>query len=426
MKTKAMFALAVLFLTAFAAADALAQQVFISNLSGRQMVPAVATDRSFVIKATVQMSPTTGQAELELNAVSGSDFPAGSTLSMHHAWVGTNAPALFDLPLPSGHGWGMAVAIGGAELADFYANEFYFSINTPQYPDGEVRGQLKLANGTYNDHDGDGRTDLQVYRNSEHTFYAQRSTDGTWIVQPLGQAGDSVSLTVDWDGDGISDFSTARYSADVVWRVLASSTGILEETHWGSSSLGDFFAAGDYDGDGRFDIAVFRAGTWYIIESSTGNYRYEFWGTSGDVPAPNDFDGDGKADLTVARSEGGVRVWYTRLSTTGEMRVVPFGLSSDGFFTGRADFDGDGKQDITVVRNEDGGRRFYTLRSSDSQMQAVLWGVPSDVVKLGDYDGDGRTDHAVTRANSGRRVFYILESSTGNVRTEFFGLAGDF
>src|SRR5688572_27810903 len=104
MKTKAMFALAVLFLTAFAAADALAQQVFISNLSGRQMVPAVATERSFVIKATVQMSPTTGQAELELNAVSGSDFPAGSTLSMHHAWVGTNAPALFDLPLPSGHG----------------------------------------------------------------------------------------------------------------------------------------------------------------------------------------------------------------------------------------------------------------------------------------------------------------------------------
>src|SRR5690606_37554784 len=175
-----------------------------------------------------------------------------------------------------------------------------------------------------------------------------------------------------------------------------------------------------------FDIAVFRAGTWYIIESSTGNYRYEFWGQAGDVPAANDFDGDGKADLTVARSEGGVRNWYTRLSTTGEMRVVPFGLSSDGFFTGHADFDGDGKQDITVVRNEDGGRRFYTLRSSDSQMQAVLWGLPFDVVKLGDYDGDGRTDHAVTRADNGRRVFYILESSTGQVRTEYFGLAGDF
>jgi hypothetical protein len=427
MKTKALFALAILCLTALTAVDAAAQQVFISNLNGRQMVPAVETNRSFVLKTTLEISKEDpGQIELQINAVSGSEFPEGSTFSIYRARVGENASAMFNFPLPSGHSWGMAVAVSGAELSTFYSNRYYFSIKTPEHPDGEVRGQLKLANGTYNDYDGDGRADLQVYRNSDHTFYARRSTDGTMIEQPLGAAGDSVSLTVDWEGDGISDFSTARYNSNVLWRILPSSTGVLEETLWGSSALGDFFAAADYDGDGRFDIAVFRAGTWYIIESSTGNYRYEFWGTSGDVPAPNDFDGDGKADLTIARSEGGVRVWYTRLSTTGEMRVVPFGFSSDGFFTGRADFDGDGKQDITVVRNEDGGRRFYTLRSSDSQMQAVLWGLPTDVVKLGDYDGDGRTDLAITRANNGQRVFYILESSTGQARIEFFGLAGDF
>jgi hypothetical protein len=114
----------------------------------------------------------------------------------------------------------------------------------------------------------------------------------------------------------------------------------LQETRWGSSSLGDFFAAADYDGDGKFDIAVFRAGVWYIIESSTGTIRYDHWGLSGDVPAPNDFDRDSKADLTVARNENGQRVWYTRLSTTGQMRAVTWGLSSDAFFTGRADYDG--------------------------------------------------------------------------------------
>ena len=154
--------------------------------------------------------------------------------------------------------------------------------------------------------------------------------------------------------------------------------------------------------------------------------RYEFWGQAGDVPAPNDFDRDGKADLTVARSEGGQRVWYTRLSTTGEMRVVTWGLSSDAFFTGRADFDADGGADISVIRNESGQRVFYILRSSDSQLQVIRWGLSSDVVKLGDYDGDGKTDPAVTRAENGQRIFYILQSSTGQPRYETFGLQGDF
>jgi len=46
---------------------------------------------------------------------------------------------------------------------------------------------------------------------------------------------------------------------------------------------------GDFDGDGRSDIAVYRpgSGVWYILKSST-NFTsaviYQ-WGLSGDVPA---------------------------------------------------------------------------------------------------------------------------------------------
>jgi hypothetical protein len=404
-----------------------AQQRFVANLSGLQAVPQNQSTRKWIFTAALNA----GETGITFTSGDGGPFPDGSTLTVHtDAAAGQTSPAVFSRALPTGT-FGVTFAVFGLSSQDIgrlRSNRWYIQVLTPDFPNGEIRGQIKLANGTYNDYDGDGRTDLQVYRSSGNTFFAQRSTLGgnDLISQQLGQPGDSVSLTVDWDGDGLSDFSTARYNAEALWRIIPSSTGALQETRWGSSTLGDFFAAADFDGDGKFDIAVFRAGVWHIIESSTGNYRYEYWGTSGDVPAANDFDKDGKADLTVARSENGQRMWYTRFSSNGTMRAVTWGLSSDGFFTGRADFDGDGIPDISVIRNESGQRVFYILRSSDSQLQVIRWGLSSDVVKLGDYDGDGKTDPAVTRSENGQRVFYILQSSNGQPRYEAFGLQGDF
>lgn len=400
-----------------------AQQKFVANLSGLQVVPANSGSANALCK--IELGTSEGQVAFNCTY---SGLASAGLIQIHtNASVGqVTTPAFTFNRMGTTGSFATGVTATVADVVSLRANRWYISLTSNTFPNGEVRGQIKLVNGTYNDYDGDGRTDIQVYRNSNNTFYALQSTNGSFVERKVGQPGDSVSLTVDFDGDARSDFSTARYNAEVLWRILPSTTNILQETHWGSSTLGDFFAAADYDGDGAFDIAVFRAGVWHIIESSTGNYRYEYFGKSGDFPAPNDFDKDGKADLAIARSENGQRVWYRRLSSTGEVRIVTFGLSSDGFFTGRSDFDGDGAADILVIRNEIGQRVFYILRSSDSQLQVIRWGLSSDVVKLGDYDGDGRTDAAVTRAANGGRVFYILQSSNGEPRYEFFGLAGDF
>ena len=420
-------ALSILVILIAATTAPFAQQRFVANLSGLQEVPPVISGARGV--CTAKLLPGDVVYGLELTC-SYSGVGGAQRLYIHsNTPVGQNGPSRFESPVLGGTGGGFTLNAGGLteeDVANLRANRWYINLTSNAFPNGEIRGQIKLANGTYNDYDGDGRTDLQVYRTTVNTFHALRSTDGGYLQQQLGAPGDSVSLTVDWDGDGLSDFSTARYNAEVLWRIVPSTTGVLQETRWGSSSLGDFFAAGDYDGDGKFDIAIFRAGVWHIIESSSGTTRYEFWGQSGDVPAPNDFDRDGKADLTVARSENGQRVWYTRLSATGAMRVVTWGLSTDAFFTGRADFDADGAADISVIRSESGQRVFYILRSSDSQLQVIRWGLSSDVVKLGDYDGDGKTDPAVTRAIDGQRVFFILQSSSGLPRYETFGLQGDF
>lgn len=397
-----------------------AQQKFITFASGPQMGN---TSTRYIIAEVTIMPPAvpSNAANLVFQGRGGTPFPAGTTAFL----FGGGRPDTQIGFAPDAQ-WIITFDVTAPQLIALRQNGFGVVVNTPQFPGGEVRGMFHVSNGPYNDYDGDGITDVQVYRNSTNTFYALRSTDRSVIEQPLGQPGDSVSLTVDFDADGRSDFSTARYNAEVLWRILPSRTNVLQETRWGSSTLGDFFAAADYDGDSRMDIGVFRAGVWHILLSASGTYTQQYWGTSGDVPVLADFDRDGKADVSIARSQSGQRLWYTRMSSNGSMRVLQWGLSSDAFFTGRVDFDGDSAGDIMVIRNEGGQRVFYIWRSSDAQVQITAWGLSSDVVKLGDYDGDGRTDLAVTRAVDGQRVFYILLSSTGQPRYETFGLAGDF
>ena len=77
--------------------------------------------------------------------------------------------------------------------------------------------------------------------------------------------------------------------------------------------------------DQKTDPAVYRDGTWYLFQSTAGFTGIAF-GTATDIPAPGDFDGDGKTDLSVFRPSTGV--WFQQRSTSGFF-ATQFGQNGD-------------------------------------------------------------------------------------------------
>jgi uncharacterized delta-60 repeat protein len=285
---------------------------------------------------------------------------------------------------------------GGPSCTDFAIARFV----------GDVRSNF--------DYDGDGRSDMSVFRPSDRNWYLLRSRDGFTGVN-FGLTTDKIA-PADFDRDGRTDVAVYRPEAGA-WYWLNSSNGAFNSIQFGTAE--DLPLPGDYDGDGKADLTVFRPsqGTWYRQNSSNGTFFGFQFGANGDVPTVGDFDGDGKNDLGIWRPSNGD--WYNIRSSNGSVFGERFGQSGDKIAP--ADYDGDGNTDIAIWRPSTG---LWVVRNSATATYSYsVFGAMNDVPVAGDYDGDGKADIGVWRPADG--TWYVQRSSNGSFLVFPWGQNGD-
>lgn len=130
----------------------------------------------------------------------------------------------------------------------------------------------------------------------------------------------------DFDGDGTSDVAVYRPSAGA-WFILNSGSNTFNFVTFGTN--GDIPVEGDFDGDRRTDITVFRpsTGTWFRLDSSNNGFSATNFGTNGDKPSPGDYDKDGKTDIAVWRPSSGS--YFILRSSNGAFQATQWGANGD-------------------------------------------------------------------------------------------------
>jgi hypothetical protein len=230
----------------------------------------------------------------------------------------------------------------------------------------------------------------------------------------------------DFDGDTRADLVIWRPSTGE-WFSRASGSNYTSYFTYTWGQDGDQPMPADYDGDGTNDLAIWRpsSGEWYIRLSTTGytSYWVYVWGVQDDVPLAADFDGDGRADIAVWRPSTGE--WFILLSSTNYANywVYNWGLPGDTPIV--ADFDGDQRAEIGVWRASSGE---WFLRWSTTNYMShgySVWGTSGDTPLVGDFDGDRRADIGAWRPSTGR--WYVRWSSTNweTYGEYLWGVAGD-
>jgi hypothetical protein len=270
------------------------------------------------------------------------------------------------------------------------------------------------------DFNGDGIPDLVILGGAISVLLGNGDGTFTAAPYPSSDLPGAIAVG-DFNGDGIPDLAVAPVLDEGNSEVLLGTGDGTFTNGNGSFGIGNgtstsnSIAVADFNGDGNLDLVETCASVddqpCNLLLIQFGNGDGTFMHSSGipGIPldfsgsqsvAVGDFNGDGKPDLAVTNSgANGVNVFLNREGGLSAVSAIPATGNSPTSIVA-ADVNGDGKLDLAVANS---GSNYVTilLRNGDGTFTAAASPAAdtgSTSVASADFNGDGKED--LVAANS--------------------------
>ncbi|MDZ4667241.1 MAG: T9SS type A sorting domain-containing protein, partial [bacterium] len=292
------------------------------------------------------------------------------------------------------------------------------------------------------DFDGDGKTDLAVHRGPISVLRNTDSTGTVSFTSPvyLGMGNGSINpysiLTADFDGDGKPDLAATNDGAVAVLRntSTAGTISFASRLDFGTSSQPRGVSTGDFDGDGKPDLAVtnYDGNSVSVLRNTTPAgigtisfaYRVDFnTGTNPFSVSAGDFDGDGKTDLAVTNKGSNTVSIFRNTSSSGTISFaakVDYATGTQPVSVSIGDLDLDGKPDLAVANNGSNSVSVFRNTGSSGTISFAskvdyATGTGPQSVSIGNFEGDDKPDLAVANLLSYTVSVFRNTGSSGTI-----------